>query len=108
MSRRPSAVRRVREGLRWVRVWLTATDGGGHSPRSVAQSPPPSRSRRPVLPPQMARWCRTTLREKLFKIGARLPRDARRLVLQRAEVAVTRDSLAQLLSRIKHLKPVPT
>jgi hypothetical protein len=64
--------------------------------------------RRLVLPPQMARWCLTTLREKLVKIGARLTRHARQVVLQMAKVAVTRDLFAQILSRIRHLKPVPT
>ena len=64
--------------------------------------------RRLVLPPQMARWCLTTLREKLAKIGARLTRHARQVVLQMAEVAVTRDLFVQILSRIRHLKPVPT
>ena len=42
--------------------------------------------RRPVLPAEMARWSLTALREKLVKIGARLVRHARRLVLQMAEV----------------------
>ncbi|MEI6499857.1 MAG: transposase [Armatimonadota bacterium] len=64
--------------------------------------------RRLVLPPQMARWCLTTLREKLVKIGARLTSHARQVVLQMAEVAVTRDLFAQIRSRIRHLKPVPT
>jgi hypothetical protein len=64
--------------------------------------------RRRLLPPQMARWCLTTPREKLVKIGARLTRHVRQVVLQMAEVAVTRDSLAQILSRIRHLEPVPT
>jgi len=63
--------------------------------------------RRLVLPPEMARWSLTTLREKLVKIGARLTRHARRLVLQLAEVTVTRDLFAQILSRIRHLKLVP-
>jgi len=56
----------------------------------------------------MARWCLTTLREKLAKIGARLIRHARQVVLQMAEVTVTRDLFVQILSRIRHLKPVPT
>ena len=43
-----------------------------------------------------------------MKIGARLIRHARRLVLQMAEVAVTRDLLAQILARIRLLSPVPT
>ena len=64
--------------------------------------------RRLVLPPEMARWSLTTLREKLVKIGARLIRHARRLVLQLAEVTVTRDLFAQILSRIRRLTPVPT
>jgi hypothetical protein len=63
--------------------------------------------RRLVLPLEMTRWSLTTLREKLVKIGARLTRHARRVVLQMAEVAVTRDFFAQILSRIRHLKPVP-
>ncbi len=63
--------------------------------------------RRLVLPAEMASWSLTSLREKLVKIGARLTRHARRLVLQMAEVAVTRDLFAQILSRIRHLKPVP-
>jgi len=64
--------------------------------------------RRLVLPPEMTRWSLTTLREKSVKSGARLVRHARRLVLQMAEVAVTRDLFAQILSRIKLLTPVPT
>ena len=64
--------------------------------------------RHPVLPPEMARGSLTSLRERLVKIGARLTRHARRLVLQMAEVAITRDLFAQILSRITHLKPVPT
>jgi len=64
--------------------------------------------RRLVLPAEMSRWSLTSLREKLVKIGGRLTRHARRLVLQMAEVAVTRDLFAQILSRIEHLKPVPT
>lgn len=64
--------------------------------------------RRLVLPPEMAPWSLTTLRERLVTIGARLTRHARRLVLQMAEVATTRDLSAQILSRIRRLSPVPT
>ena len=64
--------------------------------------------RRLALPREMARWSLTTLREKRVKIGARLIRHARRLVLQLAEVTVTRDLFAQILSRIRRLTPVPT
>ena len=56
----------------------------------------------------MAQWGLTTLREKLVKIGARLTRHARRLVLQMAEVAIPRDLFGQILSRIRSLSPVPT
>jgi hypothetical protein len=64
--------------------------------------------RRLALPPEMARWSLPTLREKVAKIGARLTRHARRLILQMAEVAVTRDLFAQILSRLRLLTPVPT
>jgi len=61
-----------------------------------------------VLPKEMARWSLTSLRERLVKIGARLTRHARRLVVQMAEVAITRDLFAQILRRIRLLSPVPT
>ena len=64
--------------------------------------------RRLALPKQMASWSLTSPREKLVKIGARLIRHARRLVLQMAEVAVTRDLFGQILTRIRRLSPVPT
>jgi hypothetical protein len=64
--------------------------------------------RRLALPKQMASWSLTSLREKLVKIGARLVRHARRLVLQMAEVTVTRDLFGQILGRIRRLSPVPT
>ena len=64
--------------------------------------------RRLVLPKAMARWSLTSLREKLVKIGARLTRHARRLILQMAEVAIPRDLFGQILSRIRLLSPVPT
>jgi hypothetical protein len=64
--------------------------------------------RRLVLPPEMARRSLTTLRERLVKIGARLTRHARRLVLQMAEVAIPRDLFAQILNHIPLLSPAPT
>jgi Transposase DDE domain group 1 len=64
--------------------------------------------RRLVLPKEMARWSLTSLRERLVKIGARLTRHARRLVVQMAEVAITGELFAQILTRIRLLSPVPT
>ena len=64
--------------------------------------------RRLALPEEMARCSLTTLRAKLVKIGARLTRHARRLVLQMAEVAIPRDLFAAILNRIRRLSPVPT
>ena len=61
-----------------------------------------------VLPPEMARRSLTTPRERLVKIGARLTRHARRLVLQTAEAAVPRGLFGQILTRIRRLSPVPT
>ena len=64
--------------------------------------------RRLALPKQMASWGLTALREKLVKIGVRLVRHARRLVLQMAQVSISRDPFRQILSRIRLLSPVPT
>ena len=61
-----------------------------------------------ALPPEMARWSMTTLPEKLVKIGARLTPRARRLILQMAEVAVTRDLFAQIIDRVRLPSPVPS
>ena len=61
-----------------------------------------------VLPKKMTRWTLTSLRERLVKTGARLVRHSRRLVVQMAEVAVTRDLFAQILARIRLLSPVST
>jgi hypothetical protein len=64
--------------------------------------------RRLVLPPAMTNWCLTSLRERLVKVGAKLVRHSRRLVLQMAEVGLTRGLFQQLLERIWGLVPVPT
>ena len=64
--------------------------------------------RRLALPKEVPRWSLTPLREQLVKIGARLARPARWLILQMAEVAVTRDLFAQILSRMRLLPPGPT
>jgi hypothetical protein len=61
-----------------------------------------------VLPPAMTNWCLTSLRERLVKVGAKLVRHSRRLVLQMAEVGLTRGLFQQLLERIWGLVPVPT
>jgi hypothetical protein len=61
-----------------------------------------------ALPKPMASWSLTSLRERLVKIGARLTRHARRLVLQMAEVAIPQDLFGQILTRIRRLSPVPT
>jgi len=64
--------------------------------------------RRLALPQQMASWGLTSLREKLVRIGATPVRQARRPVLQMAEVAVTRDLFGHILTSIALLSPVPT
>jgi hypothetical protein len=46
--------------------------------------------RRLALPASVAHWSRTTLREKLIKIGAKVVRTSRYVVFQMAEVAVPR------------------
>jgi hypothetical protein len=48
-----------------------------------------------------------TLREKLAKIGARIVRHGRYVVLQLAEVAVPRSLFVSILRRIDDLRPRP-
>ena len=48
-----------------------------------------------------------TLREKLIKIGAKLVRHSWYVVLQMAEVAVTKAPLAEILDRIARLRANP-
>ena len=61
--------------------------------------------RRLALPPAVAQWSLTTLREKLIKIGAKVVRHARYVVFQLAEVAISRSLFAVILRRIRRLSP---
>jgi hypothetical protein len=61
--------------------------------------------RRLALPPAVAQWTLTTLREKLIKIGAKVVRHARYVVFQLAEVAIPSSLFAAILRRIRRLSP---
>ena len=61
--------------------------------------------RRLALPPEMAQWSLTTLRERLVKIGAKLVRHSRQLIFQMPEVAVPKELFAEILRRIRALAP---
>jgi hypothetical protein len=58
-----------------------------------------------ALPEEVEHWSLTTLREKLLKIGARVVRHGRYVVLQLAEVAVPRALFAEIMRRIDRLRP---
>src|SRR4051794_5311287 len=60
-----------------------------------------------ALPNEVAQWTLTTLREKLVKIGARIVRHGRYIVLQLAKVAVPRALFAAILRRIDRLRGPP-
>ena len=59
-----------------------------------------------VLPREIRRWTLTTTREKLIKVGAKVVRHARRLIVQLAEVAVPRRLFQAILIAIDRL-PLP-
>jgi hypothetical protein len=61
--------------------------------------------RRLALPKSMKHWTLTTLREKLIKIGAKVIARSRYVTFQMAEVAVSRELFAALLTRIRRLRP---
>jgi hypothetical protein len=59
-----------------------------------------------ALPPEIAHWSLTSLRERLIKIGAKLVLHARSITFQLAEVAVPRRSWEAMLAAIAGLRPV--
>jgi Transposase DDE domain group 1 len=60
-----------------------------------------------ALPPEVEHWSLTTLREKLVKVGARVVRHGRYVVVQLAEVVVPRALFAEVFLRIAWLRPRP-
>jgi len=57
-----------------------------------------------VLPNSIADWSLTSLRERLIKIGAKAVRHARSIILQLAEVAVSRELWAEMLATVSGLR----
>lgn len=57
-----------------------------------------------ALPPEMATWSLTSLREKVVKIGAKVVTHAKYTVYQMAEVAVPRDLFRHILDMIDDLR----
>jgi Transposase DDE domain group 1 len=60
-----------------------------------------------ALPPEMAQWSMSTLRERLVKIGAKIVRHGRSITFQMAEVMVPRTLFQQILDAIAALRPLP-
>jgi hypothetical protein len=60
-----------------------------------------------ALPKTAEPWSLTSLREKLIKIGAKVVRHGRYITFQMAEVAVSRQMFAEMLSVIARLRAPP-
>jgi len=60
-----------------------------------------------ALPPEIAQWSMTTLRERLVKIGAKIVRHGRAVTFQMAEVMVPRGPFQKILAAIAALRPLP-
>jgi len=60
-----------------------------------------------ALPKAAEPWSLTSLREKLIKIGAKVVSHGRYVTFQMAEVAVSRQMLAEILSLIARLRAPP-
>jgi hypothetical protein len=60
--------------------------------------------RRLVLPRSIKRWSFTTLRKKRIEFGAKIVHTSRYIYFQMAEVAVPRQLVAFILSRIGNLR----
>jgi hypothetical protein len=59
------------------------------------------------MPKTAEPWSLTSLREKLIKIGAKVVSHGRYVTFQLAEVAVSRQMLANILSLITRLRTPP-
>jgi len=57
-----------------------------------------------AIPKTVERWSMTSLREKLVKIGAKVVRHGRYVTFQLAEVALSRQIFADILSLIARLR----
>ncbi len=60
-----------------------------------------------ALPQEVEYWSLTTRREKLIKIGAKVVRHDRYITFQKAEVAVLRNLIQEILRVIDGLRPRP-
>ncbi len=60
-----------------------------------------------AMPKEAGSWSLTSLREKLIKIGAKVVSHGRYVIFQMAEVAVSRQMFADILSLIARLRPPP-
>jgi len=60
--------------------------------------------RRLVLPGKLKHWSLRTLLVKLIKIGAKVLRHSRYVIFQMAEVAIRKETFAEILSRISRLR----
>jgi Transposase DDE domain group 1 len=60
-----------------------------------------------ALPKAAEPWSLTSLREKLIKIGAKVVSHGRYVTFQMAEVAVSRQMFAEILSLIARLRAPP-
>jgi hypothetical protein len=60
--------------------------------------------RRLVLPGKVKHWSLRTLLVKLIKIGAKVLRHSRYVIFQMAEVAISKEIFAEIISRINRLR----
>jgi hypothetical protein len=60
-----------------------------------------------ALPPEIAQWSMSTLRERLVKIGAKIVRHGRSITFQMAEVMVPRALFQKIMDAIAALRPLP-
>jgi hypothetical protein len=61
-----------------------------------------------AMPKAAERWSLTSLREKLIKVGAKVVSHGRYVTFQMAEVAVSRQMFAAMLTVIARLRAPPT
>jgi hypothetical protein len=60
-----------------------------------------------ATPEPIKDWSPTSLKEKLIKIGAKVVNHGRYVAFQMAEVAISRNLLADILRLVAELRPPP-
>ena len=106
-NQRGTCEQHIKEGknaIKWTRLSCRTF---GPPPTPCARLQPANFMRTLAMPKTAEPWSLTSLREKLIKVGAKVVSHGRYVTFQLAEVAVSRQMFAEILSLIARLRAPP-